>query len=551
MEKGIRDSVKYANTSSKIWSDLKERFGKESAPKAYELKKKIIATRQEGSSVSTYYTRLRSLWDESQSNFSFPCCSCNKCTYELGKKITAHLEKKKLYEFLMGLDSDFNVIRTQILATKPVSTLGTAYHMVAEDERVRCDNGGEFTSNSMITFYEENRILLETACPHTPQQNGVIERKHRNLLETARALRFEVNIPKRFWGECILTAAYIINRLPSKDVLFLEENFPFKNIAGSLDCNKDEPTKVHDDFKSTNFFLDSGEQSCFDGPPQNPSSTTTEDIGCFEQATQDEKWQNAMQQEIKALEKNGTWTLEELPEGKRPIDSKWVYKTKFKSDGEVERYKARLVAKGCTQREGVDYHETFAPVAKLVTVRERLAYVAFENLFTGLSKHQETVNVLSQFVSDPLRNHLKAAKRVLRYLKGTPGQGILLPGEGPTTLTAYCDSDRLGCPFTRRSRTGYLLLFSGGPISGKTKKQSVVSRSSAEAEYRAMASTVCEILWVRWLLKDMQVQLTTPTSLFYDNQAARRIANNPVYHERTKHVEMEFFLSVNVWRPET
>nr|GEX51335.1 putative reverse transcriptase, RNA-dependent DNA polymerase, Gag-polypeptide of LTR copia-type [Tanacetum cinerariifolium] len=112
---------------------------------------------------------------------------------------------------------------------------------------------------------------------------------------------------------------------------------------------------------------------------------------------------------------------------------------------------------------------------------------------------------------------------------------------GPTTLTAYCDSDWLGCPFTRRSRIGYLLLFSGGHISWKTKKQSVVSRSSAEAEYKAMASTVSEILWVRWLLKDMQVQLTTPTSLFCDNQAARHIANNPVYHERTKHVEMDCF----------
>nr|GEZ28282.1 Gag-pre-integrase domain, Gag-polypeptide of LTR copia-type [Tanacetum cinerariifolium] len=137
MEKGIRDSVKYANTSSEIWSDLKERFGKESAPRAYELKKKITATRQEGSNVLTYYTRLRSLWDESHSIFSFPCCSCNKCTCELGKKITVHLEKQKLYEFLMGLDSDFNVIRTHILAIKPVPTLGTAYHMVAEDERQR------------------------------------------------------------------------------------------------------------------------------------------------------------------------------------------------------------------------------------------------------------------------------------------------------------------------------------------------------------------------------------------------------------------------------
>ncbi|GKA27400.1 integrase [Tanacetum coccineum] len=74
-----------------------------------------------------------------------------------------------------------------------------------------------------------------------------------------------------------------------------------------------------------------------------------------------------MQKEIKALEDNETWTIEELPNGKRVIDSKWVYKTKFKPNGEVERYKARLVAKGNTQMEGVDYHDTFAPMAKIVT----------------------------------------------------------------------------------------------------------------------------------------------------------------------------------------
>ncbi|GKC53785.1 retrovirus-related pol polyprotein from transposon TNT 1-94 [Tanacetum coccineum] len=90
-------------------------------------------------------------------------------------------------------------------------------------------------------------------------------------------------------------------------------------------------------------------------------------------AAQDARWREAMQKEVKALEKNGTWTLEYLPEGKRAIDSKWVYKIKFKPNEEVEKYKALLVAKGFNQMEGVDYHDTFAPAAKLVTVHTLLA----------------------------------------------------------------------------------------------------------------------------------------------------------------------------------
>lgn len=148
---------------------------------------------------------------------------------------------------------------------------------------------------------------------------------------------------------------------------------------------------------------------------------------------------------------------------------------------------------------------------------------------------------MSQFVADPRQSHLEVAHRVLRYLKGTVGQGVLLPKDGGFELTAFCDSDWLGCPYTRRSRTGYFLMLGGAPISWKTKKQSVVSRSSAEAEYRAMASTVSEILWVRWLLQDFHIRIITPTTLFCDNQAARHIANNPVFHERTKHVEMDCF----------
>ncbi|KAJ0920332.1 putative retrotransposon gag domain, retrotransposon Copia-like protein [Helianthus annuus] len=116
MNKDIRASVKYATTAQEIWADLKERFGKGSAPRAYELKQSLSAIRQEGTSVSAYYTRLRALWDEIEYVFPLPICSCNKCTCDIGKKLRELKDKERLYEFLLGLDSEFSTIRTQILA---------------------------------------------------------------------------------------------------------------------------------------------------------------------------------------------------------------------------------------------------------------------------------------------------------------------------------------------------------------------------------------------------------------------------------------------------
>ncbi|KAI5670896.1 hypothetical protein M9H77_11260 [Catharanthus roseus] len=408
-----------------------------------------------------------------------------------------------------------------------------------------------------------------------------------------------------------------------------------------------------------------------------------------------------MRQEIDALEQNGTWILTSLPPGKRALGSKWVYRIKYKADGTIERYKARLVILGNTQMAGIDFTDTFAPVAKMVTVRTLLSVAAARNwpihqmdvhnaflhgdlqeevymrpppgfrpcykgqsyadyslftysrgniylcvliyvddlLITGnslstleqfkaslhkcfhmkdlgslkyflgieiarnstglfLSQRKYTLEILSemgllgakpastpvepnhqlakasgslfdnpdsyrrligkliyltltrpelayavhtlaQFMHAPRHAHWDAALRVVRYLKGSPGRGIFLSSKSPLSLTAYCDSDWATCPITRRSLTGYFISLGGSPISWKTKKQHTVSRSSAEAEYRSMAMTLCELKWLSILLRDLHVPVTRPIPLHCDNQAALHIAENPVFHERTKHIEID------------
>ncbi|XP_020229073.1 uncharacterized protein LOC109810098 [Cajanus cajan] len=151
------------------------------------------------------------------------------------------------------------------------------------------------------------------------------------------------------------------------------------------------------------------------------------------------------------------------------------------------------------------------------------------------------VNTLCQFVTTPKQRHMDAVERVLCYLKSTPGQGILLKSGAELRLEAYCDADWGGCPFTRRSCTGYMIMLGGSPISWRSKRQIVVAKSSAEAEYRAMAATVSEVIWLRWLLTELGASQQEATTMFCDNQAALHIAMNPVFHERMKHVEMDCY----------
>ncbi|GJR20253.1 ribonuclease H-like domain-containing protein, partial [Tanacetum coccineum] len=149
------------------------------------------------------------------------------------------------------------------------------------------------------------------------------------------------------------------------------------------------------------------------------------------------------------------------------------------------------------------------------------------------------VHCLSQFMHSPLNSHLKIAFKILRYLKGSPGLGILVAKSSGMSLKAFSDADWAKCIVTRRSVTGYCVFLNGNLVSWKSKKQNTLSKSSAEAEYRALASVTSEVTWILKILKDLQCNDLLPVDLFCDSNSAIKIAANPVFHERTKHLEID------------
>ncbi|KAL0551185.1 hypothetical protein IC582_010271 [Cucumis melo] len=149
------------------------------------------------------------------------------------------------------------------------------------------------------------------------------------------------------------------------------------------------------------------------------------------------------------------------------------------------------------------------------------------------------VSVVSQFMQAPYEKHMEAVNRILRYLKNTPGKGLMFRKINRKTIEAYTDSDWAGSVIDRKSTSSYCTFVWGNLVTWRSKKQSVVAGSSAEAEYRAMSLEICEEIWLQKVLSDLHQECETPLKFFCDNKAAISIANNPVQHDRTKHVEID------------
>ncbi|KAL7608574.1 hypothetical protein Lser_V15G11391 [Lactuca serriola] len=149
------------------------------------------------------------------------------------------------------------------------------------------------------------------------------------------------------------------------------------------------------------------------------------------------------------------------------------------------------------------------------------------------------VHIVSQFMASPRTTHYIAVLRILRYIKGTIFHGLYFSSTSSLELRAFSDADWDGDITDRRSTTGFCFFLGDLLISWRSKKQSLVARSSTEAEYRALADTTQELVWLRWLLSDMGLSLSSPTVIWCDNTSAIQIAYNDVFHERTKHIEID------------
>ena len=198
--------------------------------------------------------------------------------------------------------------------------------------------------------------------------------------------------------------------------------------------------------------------------------------------------------------------------GAKPLSSPTVTGTKLSSfDGEV-------------LSNPKDYRHIIGALQYYTTTRPDIAYV---------------VNQLCQYIHQPRSSYWQAMKRVLRYLKGIVNDDLYYT---PSFLDihTYCDSNWAGNPNDRRSTSGYDVFLGRNLVSWSSKKQHVVFRSSIEAEYRSMALATTEFYWIQMLFKELGIGISSTPTLWCDNISAISLASNPVFHARTKHMEINY-----------
>ncbi|GMI70037.1 cysteine-rich RLK (RECEPTOR-like protein kinase) 8 [Hibiscus trionum] len=150
------------------------------------------------------------------------------------------------------------------------------------------------------------------------------------------------------------------------------------------------------------------------------------------------------------------------------------------------------------------------------------------------------VGVVSRYMEAPTSTHIKAAKRILRYLKGTIDFGLFYSSSHDFQLMGFCDSDFAGDIDDRKSTSGFLFFLGDCCISWSSKKQPIVTLSTCEVEYVASISCTCHAIWLKRLVKELHLPQEWPTKICIDNKSAQALAKNPVFHDRSKHIDTRY-----------
>ncbi|XP_019173489.1 PREDICTED: uncharacterized protein LOC109169046 [Ipomoea nil] len=151
-----------------------------------------------------------------------------------------------------------------------------------------------------------------------------------------------------------------------------------------------------------------------------------------------------------------------------------------------------------------------------------------------------SVNRLCQFMHNPAQGYWGALKRVFRYVKGSLDIGLRITPSVVPVLHAFSDSDWVGCSVDQKSTGGYAVFLGPNLLSWVSRKQRTVARSSTEAEYKALANVAAEVTWIQSLLRDLGLLLAAVPVLWCDNLGATYLCSNPIFHARTKHVELDY-----------
>ncbi|KAK0597388.1 hypothetical protein LWI29_024823 [Acer saccharum] len=333
-------------------------------------------------------------------------------------------------------------------------------------KRIRSDHGREFENATFETFCNGLGISHEFSAPRTPQQNGVVERKNRVLQEMARVMLLSNNVPRNLWAEAINTACYIGNRV------FLRpgtRNPPmsYGKARGQIDDSPLEKVVVSPNVGTSNVnndgtqpidrvpLLDSKEPAPWvrklhdkediigevnEGVRTRRQLANLISYTCYtsqiepkkvEEALNDEFWVLAMQEELSQFERNEVWTLVPRPKTTNVIGTKWIFRNKSDEDGNIVRNKARLVAQGYSQIEGIDFEETFAPVARLESIRLLLSISCVHKFklhqmdvksafLNGFLQEEVFVEQPKGFVDAHHPNHVYRLKKALYGLKQAP-----------------------------------------------------------------------------------------------------------------------------------